>query len=146
MSRTVTGDRFGAWLIKCNPGVTDVTGVLRHEVPPADGWCVNRSYRLDLVEEGQRVLFWVTGTAGATPEPGLWGHGVVTGAVEHTGAKPRLPLRLEVWDSPVGRAELRADARLAGMEVFRQPQMGNPLHVTGEELAALAEHGVPLGP
>ncbi|WP_326563867.1 DUF3883 domain-containing protein [Micromonospora peucetia] len=42
--------------------------------------------------------------------------------------------------SPVPRHVLKADSRLSGMEIFRQPQMGNPLFVTKEELAALDEH------
>jgi hypothetical protein len=40
----------------------------------------------------------------------------------------------------VPRERLRADERLADLEVFRQPQSSNPSFVTAEQLAAVEDH------
>jgi len=101
--RAVTADRLGAWMIKCNPMRTTVAAGSR-----ISGWCVNRSYRTELVRPGHRV--------------------------------PVLPMDLVVRPEPVPRGVLRADPRLARLEVLRLPQLGNPLAVTVDELAALADH------
>jgi hypothetical protein len=154
--RTVTLDNLGAWLIKCNPEVWDFAAFLRGEMGDIRSWSVNPSYRTDLMEQGQPILFWVTGRDGKHPEPGLWGAGIVAGRVQRDDpdddpdlwldrdkrrrAEFFVPVDLQIWDEPVPRRVLQADPRLAGMEIFRQPQMGNPLVVTIEQLAALTEH------
>jgi len=40
----------------------------------------------------------------------------------------------------VARAELRADSRLADLEVFRQPQGSNPSYLSVAQFAALRDH------
>lgn len=51
-----------------------------------------------------------------------------------------MPVEMRMLASPIARSLLQADPRLAGMEIFRQPQMSNPLWISREELAALEEH------
>ncbi|MCL7457668.1 hypothetical protein AB0I85_14935 [Micromonospora echinofusca] len=53
-----------------------------------------------------------------------------------------MPLDLTVLDAAhrVPWELLRADARLAGAEVLRQPQGANPSFPTAAESAALCEH------
>ncbi len=55
-------------------------------------------------------------------------------------------LDLTVLDEPdrVPRRRLRADPRLAGLEVLRQPQVANPSYLTVAQFAALRDH-LPAG-
>jgi hypothetical protein len=92
---------------------------------------------------GQRVVFWGGGSRGRLAY-GVWGSGVVTGPVvpRPVDGRPQVPLDLTVAP-PAGwvpRTLLRADPRLAGAEVFRQPQAGNPSFLTRAELRALEEY------
>jgi hypothetical protein len=143
-------------MIKCNPNVWDIAVALKDPATTIARWSVNPSYRTELMDYGQRVPFRVTGRAGQDPEPGLWGSGVVIGRVQREEpdddpglwvdedqrlrSKHFVPVEVPLWATPVTRAVLRDDERLAGMEVFRQPQMGNPLAVTVTELAAIEDH------
>ena len=48
--------REDAWLLKGNADHTDLLGRFAGD-PRVTGWCVQRSYRLDLMRAGQPVLF-----------------------------------------------------------------------------------------
>ncbi|MEU4643400.1 DUF3883 domain-containing protein [Micromonospora sp. NPDC023814] len=155
-SKLVTTDNLGAWLVKCNPQVWDLAGFLADGGETITSWSVVPNYRAGLIRQGQRILFWVTGRDGAYPEPGLWGSGLALGPLynmepdedpdywldeEHQRRTQHFaPMDVQLFLEPVPRRALQADPRLADMEIFRQPQMGNPLFVTKEELAAIEEH------
>jgi len=154
-ARTVTRENLGAWLLKCNPRTWDFEA-FRQTGQLLDNWSVQPTYRTELIEAGQRVLLWVTGSDGATPQPGLWGTGFVTDHVypgsPETGDPLWLdeekrdlstlfvPFTMQIWDEPIARPALQADPQLAGMEIFRQPQMSNPVWVSTTELEALQAH------
>ncbi|WP_089154268.1 hypothetical protein [Micromonospora sp. NBS 11-29] len=137
--RRVTLDDLGAWLIKGNADATDLTGRFAAD-PRVTGWCVRPTYRLGLVDAGQPVVFWASGSRGRTPY-GVWGVGRVAGAPRPgpPGQAWTLPLDLTILDEPlrVRRDVLRADPRLAGAEVFRQPQAANPSYLTVAQFTAL---------
>ncbi|WP_446215535.1 protein NO VEIN domain-containing protein [Micromonospora sp. IBHARD004] len=150
----VTLDNLGAWMVKCNPAKWDLATFLDSGEEVITRWSVVPSYRTRLMAEGQRVLFWVTGRDGTYPEAGLWGAGTVLGPAwrqDITGEDPGFwldegqrqrtqhfaPVDIHLFERPIPRQVLKDDPRLAGMEVFRQPQMGNPLVVSKEELAVL---------
>jgi EVE domain len=149
VGRTVNRDDLGAWMVKGNPAVWDFTALLRGEMP-VERWSVQPNYRSELAEPGDRVFLWLTGGSSAV-EPGLWGAGAVTGRLEELGPTDEghwrdeekrrrsvhfLPMRIDLWGHPLSPAALRA-AGLGDLEVLRQPQMGNPLHVTRPQLEAL---------
>lgn len=154
-TRTITRENLGAWLVKCNPRIWDFD-TFRHGDEPLENWSVQPSYRTDLIEAGQRVLLWVTGRDGSAPEPGLWGAGFTTGPVyegePETGdplwldeqqrdrSSLFMPFTMQIWNEPITRRDLQADPRLADMEIFRQPQMSNPLWLSNDELEALRTH------
>lgn len=154
-ARAVTRENLGAWLLKCNPRVWDFES-FRGSGEPLDSWSVQPSYRTDMIEAGQRVLLWVTGSDGARTEPGLWGIGFTTGrvyAASRDGGDPLwideaqrdratlfVPVSMEILPAPIPRVVLQADPALAGMEIFRQPQMSNPMCITSAELDALQAH------
>ena len=53
--------------------------------------------------------------------------------------RPRVPVRLEVLDPPLTRAQFAADPRLERSEILRVPRIGNPAALTPTEWLALEE-------
>ncbi|WNM38136.1 hypothetical protein RMN56_23765 [Micromonospora halotolerans] len=147
--RRVTLDDLGAWLIKGNADAVDLTGRFAAD-PAVPTWCVRPGYRVRLMRAGQPVVFWASGSRGRAPY-GVWGVGRVAAAPRPgpPGEPWTLPLDLTILDEPlrVRRELLRADGRLAGAEVFRQPQAANPSYLTVAQFAALRDHlPAPHGP
>ena len=141
VDRRVRAENLGAWLLKGNADRVDLAGRFERD-PRVASWCVQPGYRTRLMLAGQRVVFWASGSRGRLAY-GVWGSGVVTGpAVPHAGdGRWHVPLDLTI-DPPerwMSRVALRADPRLAGAEVFRQPQAANPSFLTVAEVAALDE-------
>jgi hypothetical protein len=132
----LTLETFGAWLLKCNPKVTDLPSLMEHGVAT---WCVQKNYRTALCDAGQPALLWVSGSTGATPTPGIWAGGRLTGPATWRGAKYVVPLRLTFLEAPVSRTELAAHPALGSLEVLNQPQMSNPSYLTATEYANLRE-------
>lgn len=154
--RLVSVDNLGAWLVKCNADNSDIAHRAARE-PRIDRWCVRRSYRTALMRPGQRVVFWVSGgrgraAGGARVVGGIWAVGYLAsearpdpGTAPPVGAAGErwhveLDLRLLPEPDRVSRERLRADPRLAGLEVFRQPQAANPSVVTVEQLPVITDY------
>jgi len=74
--RLVNAETLGAWMLTCNPARSDLEAVLGSEAPGIANWSVAPGYRAELMEPGQRVLFWVAGRPGRRRKPGLWGAGL----------------------------------------------------------------------
>lgn len=130
-ARAITEQTLGAWVIKCNPQVTDVAPmVAAGRATPR--WCVADNYRTRLMAAGQPVLFWVS----AHPKRGLWGAGTLTGPPE-PGTKWMVPTDIALFDEPIGAASLSAMPGLGALEVFRSPQQSNPSWVDTEAWAIL---------
>ncbi|MEU7982208.1 hypothetical protein AB0B63_27215 [Micromonospora sp. NPDC049081] len=141
--RQVTRDDLGAWLIKGNADLVDLAGRFARD-PRVTGWCVRPGYRARLMRAGQPVVFWASGSRGRLPY-GVWGIGRLTGEPVPGGearAPWTVPMDLTVLPEPrrLHRDRLRADPRLAGLEVFRQPQAANPSYLTRAQFTALADH------
>ncbi|MCK0177438.1 EVE domain-containing protein [Mycolicibacterium sp. F2034L] len=132
MTRAVTPETLGAWVIKCNPSRTPVEPmVVAGETKPT--WCVADNYRSRLMSPGQRVLFWVA----AHPLRGFWGAGRITGETVTTERERHVPVRIPLFDAPLTATELRVVPGLEDLEVFRSPQQANPSWVSRTELALL---------
>jgi hypothetical protein len=138
----VTLADLGAWLLKGNADRVDLVERFRRD-RRIESWCVQPGYRARLMDAGQRVVFWASGSRGRLPY-GVWGLGLVTGPAELDLAdgRWRVPLDLTIADPAewVSRAQLRADPRLTDAEVFRQPQGANPSFLTVAQFAALRDH------
>ena len=130
MDRAVTLESLGAWVIKCNPRLTDVEP-MRAAGETKPSWCIADNYRSQLIRPGQRVLFWVS----AHPRRGFWGAGRVTGDVTMEDGQLHVPVHIPLFAEPLTVAELRAEAGLQSMEVLRSPQQSNPSWVSVAELA-----------
>jgi hypothetical protein len=141
--RRVDADNLGAWLIKGNADHADLTGRFARE-PWVTRWCVQPSYRLELMRTGQPVLFWASGSRRRDIPYGIWGLGRLAGPPDRDAAEGGWSVPLDLVISPeagrVRRELLRADTELAALEVFRQPQAANPSFVTRREFAAIARH------
>ncbi|WP_406164539.1 protein NO VEIN domain-containing protein [Streptomyces sp. NBC_00996] len=113
-----------------------------------------KNYRTDVMAPGQRVVLWVGGPATATRTPGVWGIGHVTGPaylrVDADNASDywldeeradrlewAVDLDVDILSTPIAANELRAIPELAGMELFRAPQMSNPIYLSPEEVSAV---------
>ncbi|MFI5913604.1 hypothetical protein [Dactylosporangium sp. NPDC051541] len=138
----MTADDLGAWLVKGNADQTDLAGRFARD-PSIRSWCVQPSYRTALMRAGQPVVFWASGSRAGLPY-GVWGVGRLDGEPQRDepGGGLWVPLDLEVWppDRRLRREVLRADGRLADLEVLRQPQGSNPSYLTTAQFAALREY------
>ena len=136
----VTGDDLGAWLLKGNADNVDLRGRFARD-PRVERWCVQRSYRLDLMRAGQPVLFWASGSRRRDGGYGIWGWGRLRGPArpESDGPGWWVPLDLTIADSSawIPREALRGRPELADLEVLRQPQAANPSYVSVRQLAAI---------
>jgi hypothetical protein len=132
MHRAVTLETLGAWVIKCNPGRTDVEP-MRAAGQAKPSWCVADNYRTRLIRPGQKVLFWVS----AHPRRGFWGAGQVTGDVTLDDGQLHVPVQIPLFDEPLTADELHSIGGLDSMEVFRSPQQANPSWVNVAELALI---------
>ena len=147
------GDPVGAWLFKANPAVWDIGAYLRSGAP-LDRWRMAPSYRVDLVEPGQPCALWVTNGDPRLP-PGIWAVGEIAnfpfedvgdptdelwrdrGDARHV--RPYVDLVMDVLADGVPRDVIRADPRLADMEIFRAPRVASPVAVGPGEWRALSE-------
>jgi hypothetical protein len=131
-ARAVTPESLGAWLVRAS-GADPAT---KAHAAQGFAWvvtrCVRRSYRTNLIEEGQRVLLWVSGSEPNLPS-GIHASGRTTGPA----ADRVMPVALEPLRSPVLRSELVGHPYLAALEVIRMPAGSNPSYVTRAQLSAL---------
>lgn len=149
--RAVERSRLGAWLLKCNPELWDLRGLLESGQDRLTSWAVQPGYRARLVAPGDPVLFWVSGGGRQGLERGIWGLGHATAESEpwaetdqgrwrsasaSHGVRARVEIDVRLLDEPVTDHELRV-AGIGGLEVQRQPFMANPSFVSREQLAAL---------
>ena len=130
----MTPESLGAWLIKASGGDPATRAHAARGFADIVTRCARPSYRTELVEQGQRVLLWVSGSEPDLPA-GIHAHGRTTGPA----ADGVLPVTLECVRSPLLRSELVSDPDLAALEVIRMPAGSNPSYVTPAQLSALQE-------
>jgi hypothetical protein len=137
--RQVIENDLGAWLIKGNADRADLSARFALE-PQIERWCVQPGYRARLMRAGQPVVFWASGSRGRLAY-GVWGLGQLTGPVELDPQHGHwsVPLDLEILPDVdrLPREQLRGDPGLAGLEVLRQPQAGNPSFLTRAQFSVL---------
>ena len=132
--RALTTATLGAWLLKASGGAPSTRAHVRAGFAAASTWCVQPTYRTDLVEAGQPVLLWVSGTERDHPA-GIYARGLTTGPAE-PGV---MPIALTPVLHPLLRSELVGHPGLTTMEVLRVPAGSNPSFVTPEQLRTLVE-------
>ncbi|GGL88300.1 hypothetical protein [Nakamurella endophytica] len=117
---------LGAWVLTCNPAVTDLAALLSAG-GPVTSWCVADNYRSALMAAAQPALLWVSGP-GRPWARGFWGLGTVQGPAAATPGSRTLTARLalHLLPEPLPAAELAVLPGLEGVEVLRQPFMSNP--------------------
>jgi hypothetical protein len=123
--------------------------LLKTSRPPdelAPGWpagatrvldrCLRPSYRLDLMDPGQRCLLWLSGR-----QAGVVAVGTVAEAPGRSGP-PEVRVELRRLAEPVPRSEL-APTAFGTAEVIRMPFGSNPSWLDRDQLAAVLDQ---LGP
>ena len=140
--RGVSEADLGAWVIKGNADTTDLVARFARD-PHIREWCVRPGYRARLMKAGQVVIFWASGNHGRL-NYGVWGIGQLTGpATAKCADEPwSVPMDLRILPAHqrVRREQVRADPRLADIEVLRQPQAATPSFLTVLQFAALGDH------
>lgn len=147
------GTEVGAWLLKAKPSIWDIGTAIGTGVE-LDWWRLAPSYRVGLVRSGHPCAMWIT-RGDPRVVSGVWAIGAVTGEPHDDlgdpddplwrdeGARrqvrPRIPVRLDVLETPLRREELLADPRLRRAEILRVPRIGNPAAFTPAEWEALLE-------
>lgn len=136
--RSVTRETLGAWVIKTDPESTSVDDLRRTAFRTVSSRCVVPTYRTDLVDAGQPVLLWISGSDPRSPA-GIYAQGRTTGRVAATGADElSMPLELVPVEPPILRAEILTDPVLSRIEVVRMAAGSNPSYITRQQLAELA--------
>jgi len=148
----VSRSNLGAWLLKCNPALWDLSAFLRSG-EPITSWAVQRNYRAAMMAPGDRVLFWVSGDGRGGLARGIWGSGHVIAPAEdwvdaergfwhddqsRRAVQARIQVDIPLFDEPVTAADLRARG-VVDLEVLRMPQGANPSWVSVDQLAAVNE-------
>ena len=151
--RSVERSHLGAWLLKCNPALWDLRGLLDSGERRLSSWAVHPSYRTRLVAPGDRVVFWVSGAGRDGLTRGVWGLGHTLAEVEpwvetsqgywrsaaaSHAVRERVEIDVRLLESPVADVDLRA-AGIDDLEVQRQPFMANPSWLSREQVAALQQ-------
>ena len=131
-ARALSTDTLGAWLVKARGAEASTREHVRAGFTGVQTWCVQPTYRTELVAAGQPVLLWVSGTERGLPA-GIHAHGRVTGPARD-GV---MPIVLAPLADPLLRSELVAHPDLGSLEVLRMPAGSNPSYVTPEQLEVL---------
>ena len=153
MAQAIDRDNLGAWLLKANPALWDISGFIRSGESRIRSWAVQPGYRSRMMAPGDRVLFWVSGDGRSGLPRGIWGDGQVVAPAEDwvdaergywrdDGARAAVRARVRVsitfLDEPVTAEELRARG-MTDLEVLRIPQGANPSWVSRTQLAIVEE-------
>ncbi|MEU4196726.1 hypothetical protein AB0E69_32810 [Kribbella sp. NPDC026611] len=137
MSRSITRDNLGAWLLKANPeSGSPVARWIKQGGKVVESWCVVPGYRSELMTPEDKVVLWVSGN-GRRVARGIWGLGRVIAPVDGNGHEVRVQLKLPLLAEPVPAEDLVA-AGITDLEVQRIPQGSNPSWLSAEQLARLA--------
>lgn len=74
----VSRENLGAWLLKCNPNVWDLGRFIDDGGDEIWSWSVADNYRTELMEPGDRAVFWVSGSLTGRLARGIWAIGYLT--------------------------------------------------------------------
>jgi EVE domain len=146
IGRTPKGEDIAGWVLKGDPKVYDLDAELEARGVVRNWSVYGKTYRPELMAEGQRCFLWRSGPDGA-----IVAAGHVTGPVYEAQADVAewidqskavaadlfVPVELYELDEPIPRAALRDHPVLSQVEFLRAQSMSNPTILTPEELEAL---------
>jgi EVE domain len=153
MTQAIDRDNLGAWLLKANPALWDISGFLQSGENRIRSWAVQPGYRSKLMAPGDRVLFWVSGDGRSGLARGIWGDGEVIAPAEdwvdaergfwrddnaRSAVRARIQVSITFLEEPVTAEELRSRG-LTDLEVLRIPQGANPSWVSRDQMVVLDE-------
>ncbi|MET0695149.1 MAG: hypothetical protein ABWX96_19040 [Propionibacteriaceae bacterium] len=142
MPDRLTTDDVACWVLKTRTAPADIAPDWSRGTARELTRCLRRSYRVELMQPGQRCLLWLSGSVG----PGVQAIGTLTSdatvGVERDAAGRDVEVSGSLlWlEDPVSRSALLADPDFAGAEVLRMPAGSNPSYLTAAALESLREH------
>lgn len=166
IGHTPQGRKIGAWVLKCNPAMSNLAADLA-EHGRIRAWSVVESYRFDLLREGHPCVMWVTGSAGSPVPAGIYAVGEIVknadgdllisdrwdDSVKPVDGKAKDAVKEFVsvdmhWlQEPITKADLLDQhPEFAQAEVVRAPQVGSPSFLTPEEWELVKSVDLSNGP
>ena len=151
-------DRYdlGAWLVKVDPKTWDLPAWMADGNDAIQAWSVADDDRGQLMERGDKVIFWVSGDSKVMSR-GIWGLGYVTGELHDalplgpdddlgywldlaaaTAETNEVPVYIPILAVPVSDQDLRADG-IDDLEIQQSPEVSNPSWVSSSQLARIEE-------
>lgn len=135
----LTAADVAAWVLKSRTAPAHLAPHWAPGDPVVLTRCLRRSYRVELMQPGQRCLLWVSGRE----QPGVHAIGTLRSAAEPHLADPggrtaEVTVRLIRLATPVRRGSLLPDPAFADAEVLRMPAGSNPSFLTWEASDVLA--------
>ncbi len=77
-NQLITRDNLGAWVLKVDLKTWDLPSWMADGNDALEAWSVTDDERAQLMEPGDKVIFWVSGDGTRMPN-GIWGLGHITG-------------------------------------------------------------------
>lgn len=149
-SARLTMTDIACWVLKANPNTYDLRGNWEQGLN-VRGWILHKSYRVELMEPGQRCLLWLSGP----DEPGIYALGKLTDFASNDGqgdgpywrdlAKgkrlaPWVPIDAVPLPTPVLRADLMQDAGFREAEFVRMAAGSNPSYLDPDQFKVVQTH------
>jgi hypothetical protein len=133
---SITRAELGAWLLRCNPSNNPAVIGLAEVGGRVAEWCVVGNYRSAMMQTGDRVLLWVSGS-GRLLARGIWGAGLVTAPARRpeTGGLT-VSVDIPLLIAGIADGELRSSG-IDDLEVQLQPMGSNPSWVSKAQYARL---------
>lgn len=147
---------LGAWLLKVDPKTWDLPAWMADGNDAIQAWSVADDERGQLMEYGDKVVFWVSGDSNVMAR-GIWGLGYVTGELHDalplgpeddlgywldlgaaTAESNEVPVNIPLLAVPVSDQDLRADG-IDDLEIQESPEIPNPSWVSSSQLARIEE-------
>ncbi|CAA9382965.1 MAG: hypothetical protein AVDCRST_MAG75-1086 [uncultured Propionibacteriaceae bacterium] len=131
---------IACWVIKSRRAPAAIAAGWRPGHEQRLNRCLRRSYRVELMQPGQRCLLWLSGR----DQPGVQAIGTLLSQAEippvgadDPEAEVRVSLRL--LQQPIPRSTLLADPVFTRAEVLRMPAGSNPSYLTWDQVDTLRD-------
>jgi hypothetical protein len=142
MPDRLTTDDVACWVLKTRTAPADLLPDWSRGTARELTRCLRRSYRVELMQPGQRCLLWLSGSVA----PGVHGIGTLTSHAtsgetpDAAGRGVEVAVSVFLLPEPVSRAALLADPSFSRAEVLRMPAGSNPSYLSAQALESLQEH------
>jgi hypothetical protein len=155
-NQLITRENFGAWVLQVDLKTWDLPAWMADGNDALEAWTVTDDDRGQLMEFGDKVIFWVSGDSQVMAS-GIWGLGYITGEAHDAlpfepdddlgfwlnreaavAARNEVPVDVPLLEVPVTDQDLRREG-IDDLEIQAMPPDLNPSWVSIEQLARIEE-------